>query len=391
MNEQRFAKRIRNLQGNVIRDILKLTQQPDIISFAGGLPAPDMFPVEELGEIACEVLQRDRSVLQYGTTEGYGPLREFVADWVKGAGVTAGAEDVIITSGSQQGIDLIAKAMLDPGEKVVVESPTYLAAIQILRTYEAGFAVVHHDHEGVLVDELDAVIAQENPKLVYLVPTFQNPTGITLSVERRKVIGQMLSRHEAILIEDDPYGRLNFTGQVLPAIKSFDVSGQVAYFGSFSKIISPGLRVGFVIAPAPLLRKMVIGKQGVDIHTSNLSQALVYEFCRRGMLEPHIARVALNYSKKLKVMQECLTLLPSGIKWTEPQGGLFIWGELPAHIDAVKLLEVAVREKVAFIPGESFFVEGGGKNTLRLNFSNATEENIRLGFSRLAKALAEYK
>jgi 2-aminoadipate transaminase len=379
------------MQGNVIREILKLTQQPDIISFAGGLPAPDSFPAEELAEIARQVLRNDRSILQYGTTEGYGPLREFVADWVKDVGIKAKAEDVIITSGSQQGIDLVAKAMLDAGETVVVESPTYLAAIQILRTYEASFAVVHNDHAGVLVDELEAVIAKEKPKLVYLVPTFQNPTGITLSLARRKAIGEMLSRHEVILIEDDPYGRLNFTGQVLPAIKSFDTSNQVAYFGSFSKIISPGLRVGFAIAPAPLLRKMVIGKQGTDVHTSNLSQAMVYEFCQRGWLSPHIAEVARRYSRKLVVMQECLALLPADIKWTQPEGGLFIWGELPPHIDAVKLLEIAVREKVAFIPGESFFVEGGGKNTLRLNFSNATEENIRVGFARLAKALQEFE
>jgi 2-aminoadipate transaminase len=379
------------MQGNVIREILKLTQQPDIISFAGGLPAPDSFPAEELAEIARQVLRNDRSILQYGTTEGYGPLRQFVADWVKEVGIAAKAEDVIITSGSQQGIDLVAKAMLDAGETVVMESPTYLAAIQILRTYEAAFAVVHNDQDGVLVDELEDVIVKEKPRLVYLVPTFQNPTGITLSLARRKAIGEMLSRHEVILIEDDPYGRLNFTGLVLPAIKSFDANNQVAYLGSFSKIISPGLRVGFAIAPAPLLRKMVIGKQGTDVHTSNLTQAMVYEFCRRGLLAPHIAEVARQYGRKLIVMQECLALLPSDIKWTQPEGGLFIWGELPPHIDAVKLLEIAVREKVAFIPGESFFVEGGGKNTLRLNFSNATEENIRIGFARLAKALREFE
>jgi len=379
------------MQGNVIREILKLTQQPDIISFAGGLPALDLFPAQELAEIARHVLLNERSILQYGTTEGYPPLREFVADWVKGVGITAKAEDVLITSGSQQGIDLIAKALLDPGDKVVVESPTYLAAIQIFRTYEATFAVTHNDHAGVFVDELEEVVAREQPKLVYLVPTFQNPTGITLSLARRQTLGEMLQRHEVILIEDDPYGRLNFSGELLPAIKSFDTSNQVAYFGSFSKIVAPGLRVGFAIAPAPLLRKMVIGKQGTDVHTSNLSQAMVYEFCRRGLLTPHIASIAAAYNKKLKVMQECLPLLPVGIKWTRPEGGLFIWGELPVDIDAVELLQVAVREKVAFIPGESFFVEGGGKNTLRLNFSNATEENIRLGIARLARALADFR
>lgn len=373
------------MAGNVIRELLKLTQQPDIISFAGGLPAQDSFPAEVLAEIASDVIRTNPSILQYGTTEGYAPLREWIADWVKGIGISAKPEEILITSGSQQGIDLISKALLDPGDTVIMESPTYLAAIQILKTYEAKFAVVHGDGDGVFVDELDQVIAREKPKFVYLVPTFQNPTGITLSVERRKQLGQMLTKHEVIVVEDDPYGRLRFAGQALPAIKAFDVSNQVAYFGSFSKIVSPGIRVGFTIAPAPLLRKMVIGKQGTDVHTSNLSQALVYEFCRRGLLEPHIASVNEQYGRKLKIMQECLSMLPSEIKWTNPEGGLFLWAEFPEEMNATTIFEAAVKEKVAFVPGDSFFVEGDHANTARFNFSNASEESIRDGFKRLAK------
>jgi len=373
------------MAGNVIRELLKLTQQPDIISFAGGLPSQDSFPAEILAEIAHDVISTKPSILQYGTTEGYWPLREWIADWVKGVGISARPTDVLITSGSQQGIDLMAKALLNPGDKVVMESPTYLAAIQILKTYEASFAVVHGDDSGILVDELDDIITTEKPKLVYLVPTFQNPTGITLSLKRRQELGKMLSRHEVIVVEDDPYGRLRFSGASLPAIKSFDESNQVAYFGSFSKIISPGLRVGFAIAPQPVLRKMVIGKQGTDVHTSNLSQAMVYEFCRRGLLEAHIDGINAQYSRKLEVMRECLPMLPAEVKWTNPEGGLFLWAEFPEHINATRLFEAAVKEKVAFVPGDSFFVEGGHFNTARFNFSNASEENIREGFRRLAK------
>jgi len=391
LSEIRYAERLKNMQGNVIREILKLTQQPDIISFAGGLPSPDSFPVEVLAEIAREVILDKRDILQYGTTEGYLPLREFIAGWVKGIGIEATTEEVVITSGSQQGIDLIAKAMIDKGDTAVVESPTYLAAIQILKTYQANFAVAHGDHEGVSVDELEETIARENPKIAYLVPTFQNPTGITLSLERRKAVGALLAHHNTVLVEDDPYGRLSFTDEVMPAIKAYDSSQRVVYLGSFSKLVSPGLRLGFAVGEPSLLRKMVIGKQGADVHTNNLAQAMVYEFCRRGHLEPHIQSIRTQYGHKLKVMQDCLKELPAHIKWTSPTGGLFIWGELPQGMDAGQLLVAAIKEKVAFIPGESFFVEGGHKHTMRLNFSNATPDNIREGMRRLKVALQNYR
>jgi len=391
LSEIRYADRLRNMQGNVIREILKLTQQPDVISFAGGLPSSDSFPAEILADISREVILKQRELLQYGTTEGLLPLREFIANWVQEIGIKATPDEVIITSGSQQGIDLIAKAMIDKGEAAVVESPTYLAAIQILKTYEASFVVVHGDQDGVNVAELEETVARINPKLVYLVPTFQNPSGITMSLERRAAIGAMLQRYNVVLVEDDPYGRLSFTGTLMPAIKSFDVSQRVVYLGSFSKLIAPGLRLGFAVGDPSILRKMVIGKQGTDVHTNNLAQAMVYEFCRRGHLDGHIDGIRAQYAKKLRVMQECLKELPSDIKWTVPTGGLFIWGELPEGMDASELLRTAVKEKVAFIPGESFFVEGGHKNTMRLNFSNATPENIREGFRRLKVAIQSYR
>jgi 2-aminoadipate transaminase len=390
VEERRFARRLQNMGGNVIREILKLTQQPDIISFAGGNPAVDTFPAEELSQIAQDILHQNRNILQYGTTEGYAPLREFVAGWVSNFGIKATPGEVLIMSGSQQGLDLLGKAFLDPGDKVVMESPTYLAAIQIFKTYEASFAVVHGDQHGVSVDELEEVIIREKPKIMYLVPTFQNPTGITLDLLRRRQIGQMMSKYEVVLIEDDPYAMLRYAGDTLPSIKSFDVSGQVVFYGSFSKLVSPGLRVGFAIAEPSILQKMVIGKQGTDVHTNNLAQAMVYEFCRRGMLEPHVQTTREKYSRKLRIMQEQLHLFPQDISWTSPQGGLFIWGTLPESVNATELLSAAIREKVAFVPGESFFAEGGHANTIRLNFSNASEDMIREGMQRLARVYSEF-
>lgn len=390
MDESRFAKRLQNMGGNAIRELLKVTQQPDIISFAGGNPAPDTFPAEQLGEIAREALAKDRNILQYGTTEGYAPLKEFIAGWVKDIGIDARPSDVLILSGSQQGIDLMGKAMLNPGDKVVVESPTYLAALQIFRTYQGTFVNVPFDAEGVLLDELEEAIAVEKPTLVYLVPTFQNPTGITLNLERRKRLAEIVARYPVVTIEDDPYGRLRYQGESLPSIKSFDQNNEIVYLGSFSKLISPGLRVGFAIGSSAILQKMVIGKQSTDVHTSNLSQVLIYEFCKRGLLEPHLSESRAKYARKMAIMKEQLSLFPEDIKWTSPEGGLFIWGELPGTMDAARLFAAALEEKVAFVPGTSFFADGGHTNTMRLNFSNASEEMIREGMSRLARVYAGF-
>lgn len=392
MESIRFAKRLAGFSSQVISQILQLTQQPDIISFAGGMPSADAFPIDELAELAEQAIAEHRTaVLQYGVTEGFYPLREWIAGWLQQKGMAVQPGQVLITTGSQQGIDLVAKALVDPGDQVVVERPTYLTAIQIFRSYQAAFLAVPYDQAGVDVDHLTAIIRRERPQVVYLVPTFQNPSGRTLSLVNRQQLAAMLSRERVVLLEDDPYADLRYVGEPLPAITGMDQSGQAIYLGSFSKIISPGLRVGFAVANRALFDQLVIGKQVTDVHTSNLSQALVYEFCRRGYLDGHLAKLRALYGAKCAKMQAAIAqYMPSGIDWTAPAGGLFLWGELPAGVDSKQVMQEAVRQRVAFIPGESFFTDGSGQNTLRLNFSNATLEDIEQGIQRLAGVLQQF-
>lgn len=392
MFQSMFSKSMSNMSGNVIREILKLTQQPDIISFAGGLPSADTFPADELQEIAAEVLtNQKKEILQYGTSEGYQPLREYIAESSKVKGINVDSSEVLITSGSQQGIDLVGKSFINPGDGIIVENPTYLAAIQIFSVYQAQFNVGASDEEGILIPSLNNLAQSSANKLLYLVPTFQNPTGITMSLKRRQEVASLLDKQNLILVEDDPYGDLRYTGSALPAIKSFDQENRVIYLGSFSKIISPGLRVGYAIGNKEILRKMVIGKQTTDVHTSNLSQAIVYEFCIRGLLEPHLAKIKLEYGAKLQLMLKLIEEhFPAEVKWRVPEGGLFIWFELPKGVSSTELLKEAIKDKVAFIPGDSFFAHGGGSNTMRLNFSNATHEGIEQGIERLGKVIKRY-
>lgn len=389
-----YADRLKNLSGNAIREILKLIQQPDMISFAGGMPSPDAFPMEEFKDIMGDIISNaDTNILQYSTSEGYQPLREYVAQWLKAKGIDVKAEEVLITSGSQQGIDLSAKAFLNTGDKVIVENPTYLAALQIFKTYQGQFAVVEGDEAGVLPTVLEATLEKEKEKskLLYLIPTFQNPTGITMSKERREEIVKLTNKYDITIIEDDPYGDLRYSEEVIPPLKAFDQTGQIIYLGSFSKIISPGLRVGYAVAPKEVLTKLVIGKQATDVHTPNLSQAIVYEFLKRGLLEEHIKKIRAQYKAKRDLMLKCLNdYFPPEISWTIPGGGLFIWVELPEGVASVELLQEAVKEKVAFIPGHSFFATGGGENTVRLNFSNASAEEITNGMKKLGQVIDKF-
>lgn len=393
MNRNLFARRLAGMSGSVIREILKLTQQPDMISFAGGLPSPDSFPREELTEIVTEIIaQKGSSVLQYGTTEGYQPLREFIADWVKERGIEADPSEVLIISGSQQGLDLMGKAFIDPGDNVLVEDPTYLAALQIFTAYEANFTSIPTDNLGPIPAKIKEV-AQGNKinKLIYLIPTFQNPTGITMPVERRQEVVSVAEELGLVLMEDDPYGELRYSGEPVPALKSFDTKGSVVYLGSFSKIISPGLRVGYIIGNQEIIRKLTIGKQTVDLHTSNLSQAIVYEYCSRGLLPKHLAKIRAQYKEKRDLMLKLLEEnFPPEVTWTKPEGGLFLWMELPQGISTTELLKEAIKEKVAFIPGDSFFPHGGGSNTIRLNFSNATKNDLEQGITRMAKVTKQF-
>lgn len=394
MSTYGFADRMSGLNENVIREIFKLTQMPDIISFAGGLPSPDSFPVEELNEISIKVFEKQgQQILQYGITEGYNPLREFIVSWVKRYQIETQRDNVLIVSGSSQGIDLIAKSFLNPGDYVAVENPTFLSAIQTFRGYQAKILPLDIDQEGLVVDGLEDKLKEYKPKLLYVIPHYQNPTGITLSLERRKKLMEIVAKTNIIVIEDDPYVELRYyadlksMGERLPSLKSFDLNNQVVYLGSFSKTVSPGLRVGYTIADKEILRRMIICKQANDLHTSNLSQAIVYEFATTGLLK-HIKNINSSYMEKRDAMLDMLEKYLKGKAfWTRPDGGLFIWIALPDGMDSQEMLKQAVEKKVAFIPGFPFYANGGGENTLRLNFSNATIENIETGIKRLAEIL----
>jgi 2-aminoadipate transaminase len=285
----------------------------------------------------------------------------------------------------------LGKTFINPGDGILLENPTYLAAIQIFNVYQGKFNLVDTDEQGLIPASLRAAAEKSTNKLVYLVPTFQNPTGTTVSLSRRQEIAGILEELGLVLVEDDPYGDLRYSGEPLPAIKAYDQQNRVVYLGSFSKIISPGLRVGFAIGPGEILGKMVIGKQTTDVHTSNLSQMIIYEFCRQGLLTQHIAGIREKYGRKRDLMLELLDkYFPEEVTWTKPDGGLFIWVELPQGVSSTKLLEEAVKEKVAFIPGGCFFPLGGGENTIRLNFSNASFEEIETGIKRLGKVMKKY-
>ncbi|MGI6168796.1 MAG: PLP-dependent aminotransferase family protein [Christensenellales bacterium] len=384
--QRQFADRLDGITGSAIREIFKMLADPNIISFAGGNPDPSTFPKDALQEISDELLRtQGATVLQYGITEGWPALRESIARMVGRRGIRAQVENVLTLTGSSQGIDLLARIFLNPGDSVLVESPTFLGALQTFRTYQANLVPVEMDEEGILMDELERKMAQYSPKLLYIIPTFQNPSGRKLSLQRREKVARLAEKYGVVVVEDDPYGDLRYEGEALPAIKSFDGVGQVVHLLSFSKIISPGLRVGAAVGAPDILAKMVICKQGADTHTSNLSQAMVDAYIRRGGLEQHIEQVCVQYKEKRDVMLEKLDEL--GIVHTVPQGGLFIWCELERGKDAKEVLKDAVDRGVAFIPGTHFYAAGGYENTFRLNFSNATVEGIRRGMDLLAQCI----
>ena len=391
--EYAFSDRIKNMTGNAIRDIFKLLPRPEVISFAGGMPAADALPAEQIREIASQVLKDDPTgILQYGATEAYAPLRQSAAQFVKDAAkVNCSPEDLFIISGGQQGLDLACKAFLNKGDRVLVERPTYLAALQIMATYEAEVHSVNMDEEGMLLDELEEKLKIYSPKLIYTIPNFQNPTGRTASLERRRKYLELAEKYNAVIIEDDPYGLLRYEGEAVPSIKSMDTVGRVIYVTSFSKVISPGLRVGAAVAAPTLLRKMIIGKQATDVHTNSLSQAIIDKFLRLGYMPEQLAKSNKIHSERMNKMQEMIKqYFPSDVKYTRPSGGLFIWAELREDINTLDVLQKSTQRDVAFIPGSHFFAEGDGLNTMRLNFSNSSFERIEKGIKILAETIAEF-
>lgn len=382
----RYAKRFDGISGSAIRDIFKLLTNPQIISFAGGNPANTALQSDLVADLAQQVLaENGTQILQYGQSEGYAPLRESAAEFFKHNGVDASPDQLLPVTGSQQALDLICKAMIDPGDTMLVESPTFLGALQTFKLYQANLVPVDTDENGVIPELLEEKIKKHHPKLIYLIPTFQNPTGRTLSLERRKAIAKMMEKYDVVLIEDDPYRDLRYAGEPLPAIKAFDTTHRILYCNSFSKIISPGLRTAAVVCTEPtLMRKLVIGKQATDVHSPNLNQAIVDAYLRRGILFDHIRDISLSYGQQMQAMQRMLSTFPESVKYTKPDGGIFLWCELPEDFNATTLLQKATEMGVAYIPGTHFFTEKGvNNNTMRLNFSNATIEMIEKGMNIL--------
>ncbi len=381
----RFADRFNGISGSAIREIFKLLAVPGMISFAGGNPSPDSLPGEKVGEIAHQLLQeKGKVLLQYGATEGYAPLKESLVSYLKDRfSFDCTAEEILPVTGSTQAMDLLCKALLNPGDKVVVESPTFLGNMQCLNLYQANLIPVASDDEGIDVDRLKEVFKTEHPKMLYIIPTFQNPTGRTLSLERRKRIASLASEYGVVVAEDDPYRDLRYTGQELPSIKSFDQEGWVAFMGSFSKVISPGLRVGYLAAHPSILRKCTIGKQSSDVHTALVNQAVVDHYLRNDLLMPHVETIRKSYGEKMSTMLDMLSKCGGVARYTRPEGGLFIFCELEEGQDATALLKKAVDKGVAYVPGTHFYSNGGHDNTFRLNFSMPSVEQIKIGMEKL--------
>jgi len=383
----RFSERADQLQSSFIREILKITQQPEIISFAGGLPSPLTFPVDEMKVAFDKVLQNNGKVaLQYGPTDGYLPLRQWIADSLSTNGAKIIPEQVLMTSGSQQALDLLGKVLIDEGSRVLVETPSYLGALQAFSVYRPEFKSVDTDEHGLVPSSLDPVAA--GARLLYALPNFQNPTGRTLSVERRLELVETCARLGLPLIEDDPYGALSYKGEPLPKMVAMNPEG-VIYMGSFSKVLTPGIRLGYVVAPLPLVRRLELAKQAADLHTSQLTQMVVHEVIKDGFLEQHIPKIRTLYGNQCQVMLDAMAqYFPAGVEWTKPEGGMFIWVTLPKHIDAMKLLDEAIAQKVAFVPGSPFYANEPETNTLRLSFVTVPPERIRAGIEILGKLIA---
>lgn len=398
--EYRYAHRMQKMGSSVIRELLKLTEQPDIISFAGGLPAPEVFPVKEFQE-ACNQVLRDHGAqaLQYSATEGYLPLREMIARHTARYGVQVNAENILITSGSQQALDFIGRLFVNRGDYIVVESPTYLGALQAWTAYGAQYISVRADEHGMIVDELETAL-RIGPKFIYILPNFQNPSGSTLSLERRKKMIELADKYGVPIVEDDPYGQLRYEGEHIPSVVTLDsryrnqadgeYSGNVIYLSTFSKLLAPGLRLAWAIAPPQVIRKLVMTKQAADLHTSSFIQHVAYEVAQGGFLDEHIKVIRATYKERRDVMIEMMEeVFPREVTWTKPLGGMFLWGKLPEKIDAANVLKTAIESKVAFVPGAAFHPNGGGANTMRLNFSFSNPDHIREGITRLGIALKE--
>ena len=386
----KFADRMDNMKGSAIRELLKLTEQPDIISFAGGLPAPELFPIEEMEQVCSRVLKEEgRASLQYSATDGYLPLREKIAKRSEKLGFKTDAKNILITAGSQQGLDFSAKIFINKGDVIICESPSYLGALSAFRAYMPKFVEIPMDEDGMIMEELEKALAKyPNTKFIYTIPDFQNPTGRTMSIERRKRLMELASEYNMPVVEDNPYGELRYKGEIMPSLKKFDPNNLVILLGTFSKILAPGMRIGWVNAAPEILQKYNVVKQGADLQCSTMAQREINMFMEMFDIEEHIEKIKKVYGSRKNLMIDTMKKeFPQNTAFTNPDGGLFAWATFPEGIDAAELLKKTLEEKVAFVPGEPFYPNGGNANHCRLNYSCMNEDKIVEGITRLGKVL----
>ncbi|KAB2968377.1 MAG: PLP-dependent aminotransferase family protein [Thermoanaerobaculia bacterium] len=399
--QDRLSARMRGMKSSAIRELLKLTTRAEVISFAGGLPAPDFFPIQEIEAASDRILEtRGREALQYGPTEGFMPLRELLVRHMARYGVEVQPANVLITSGSQQALDLVGKLLINPGDRVVVENPSYLGALQAFTAYQPEFLTVPVDEDGIDTDRLEIAL-RSGPKFVYVLPNFQNPAGVTLSLERRRRLIELASHYGVPIVEDDPYGQLRYEGSHQPPLVVLDAEfhgtgnhthayrGDLIYLGTLSKTLAPGLRIGWVVAPEEVVDKLVQLKQGADLHTATFTQMVAWETARGGFLDRHVRRLRDAYRVRRDAMLSALERhFPPGVEWTHPQGGLFLWITMPPPLDSARMLPRALEAGVAYVPGHSFHALGGGEGSMRMNFSYCAPEVIEEGVRRLGEVIA---
>lgn len=391
MTQFKYSKRVPADGTDAVGAILQAAADPKIISFAGGLPAPELFPVKEMKAAVDKVFEEHgQEAMQYGAAKGVTALREVIQQHVKEKeNVDSELDNVLVTTGSEQALDLVGKAFVDPGDTVLVEQPTYLCALDVFRSYGANFASVEMDEDGMKMDALEeALKANPNTKLIYTVPSFQNPTGRTMTEERRKQLAELAEKYDVYVLEDNPYGEIRFAGQHVPAVKSFDKSGHVFYMSTFSKTLAPGFRLGWLVADKAVVNKLTVLKQSADLHTDNLAQFAVAQFFADNDVDAHVKEISALYGKRKDLMLEGIKkYFPEGVKYTDPEGGMFLWVEVPGVDDTVELFKECLEHDVAFVPGDPFFAGEVQPGAFRLNYSNMKEDQIEVGLKRLGAAL----
>lgn len=393
MTKFNYSKRVPVDGTDAVGAILKAAADPKIISFAGGLPAPELFPVKEMKAAVDKVFdEHGQEAMQYGAAKGLAELRELILQHVKDKeNVTGKVDNVLVTTGSEQVLDLVGKAFVDPGDTVLVEQPTYLCALDVFRSYGAKFVGVEMDEDGMKMNALEETLnAHPEAKLVYTVPNFQNPTGRTMAADRRKKLAELAAKYNVLVLEDNPYGEIRFAGEHVPAVKSFDTTGHVLYMSTFSKTLAPGFRLGWLVAEEEVVNKLTVLKQSADLHTDNLVQFAVAQFLKDNDLDAHVVKISELYGKRKQLMVEGIKeYFPAGVKYTDPEGGMFLWVEVPGVDDTVTLFKECLKHNVAFVPGDPFFAGKPQPGAFRLNYSNMAEDKIKVGLKQLGEALNE--